>query len=31
MFLQLQDGKAQIVWPKAEATASFRNKSPWAN
>jgi len=24
-------GKAQIVWPKAEATASFRNKSPWAN
>jgi branched-chain amino acid transport system substrate-binding protein len=31
MFLQLQDGKAQIVWPKAEATASFKNKSPWAN
>ncbi|WP_454626480.1 amino acid ABC transporter substrate-binding protein [Bradyrhizobium cenepequi] len=30
MFLQLQDGKAQIVWPKEEATASFKNKSPWA-
>jgi branched-chain amino acid transport system substrate-binding protein len=31
MFLQLQDGKAQIVWPKTEATASFKNKNPWAN
>jgi branched-chain amino acid transport system substrate-binding protein len=30
MYLQLQDGKAQIVWPKEEATASFKNKSPWA-
>jgi branched-chain amino acid transport system substrate-binding protein len=31
MFLQIQDGRAQIVWPKAEATAPFQNKGPWAN
>jgi branched-chain amino acid transport system substrate-binding protein len=31
MFLQIQDGKAQIVWPKTEATAAFQKKSPWAN
>jgi branched-chain amino acid transport system substrate-binding protein len=31
MFLQIQDGKAQIVWPKSEATATFQKKSPWAN
>jgi len=31
MFLQIQDGKAQIVWPNSEATAPFQNKSPWAN
>jgi hypothetical protein len=31
MFLQIQDGKAQIVWPKAEATAPFEKKGPWAN
>lgn len=31
MFLQIQNGKAQIVWPKAEATASFEKKAPWAN
>jgi branched-chain amino acid transport system substrate-binding protein len=31
MFLQIQDGRTQIVWPKAEATAPFQNKGPWAN
>jgi branched-chain amino acid transport system substrate-binding protein len=31
MFLQIQDGKAQIVWPSTEATAPFQKKSPWAN
>jgi branched-chain amino acid transport system substrate-binding protein len=31
MFLQLQNGKAQIIWPKSEATGSFEKKSPWAN
>lgn len=31
MFLQIQDGKAQIVWPGSEATAAFQKKSPWAN
>lgn len=31
MFLQIQNGKAQIVWPKAEATGSFEKKAPWAN
>ncbi len=30
MFLQIQDGKPQIVWPGTEATASFQKKSPWA-
>jgi hypothetical protein len=31
MFLQIQDGKAQIVWPKAEETAPFQKKGSWAN
>ena len=31
MFLQIQDGKAQIIWPKAEETAPFQKKGPWAN
>src|ERR1700761_1304757 len=31
MFLQIQNGKAQIIWPKAEQTASFEKKAPWAN
>lgn len=31
MFLQMQNGKAQIVWPKGEATASFEKKAPWTN
>jgi branched-chain amino acid transport system substrate-binding protein len=31
MFLQVQDGKAQIVWPKEEATGSFQKKAPWVN
>jgi branched-chain amino acid transport system substrate-binding protein len=31
MFLQIRDGKAQIVWPKAEETAPFQKKGPWAN
>jgi branched-chain amino acid transport system substrate-binding protein len=31
MFLQVQDGKTQIVWPKEEATGSFQKKAPWVN
>lgn len=29
MFLQLQDGEAQIIWPPDQATAQFRPKPAW--
>ncbi len=31
MFLQRQGDKTQIIWPKSEATAEFKKKSPWIN
>ncbi|MEI9922446.1 MAG: amino acid ABC transporter substrate-binding protein [Bradyrhizobium sp.] len=31
MFLQIQDGKPQIVWPPKEETAPFQKKGPWVN
>ena len=31
MFLQMQDGKPQIIWPPKESTASFQKKGPWVN
>jgi branched-chain amino acid transport system substrate-binding protein len=30
MLMQIQDGEAQIVWPKQTATASFKPKGAWA-
>ena len=29
MFLQFQNGEAQIVWPPSEATAQFQPKPGW--
>jgi branched-chain amino acid transport system substrate-binding protein len=29
MFLQLQDGEAQIIWPPDQSTAAFRPKPAW--
>ena len=31
MFLQIQDGKPQIIWPEKEATGTFQKKGPWTN
>ena len=31
MFLQRQDGKGQIIWPKSEATAGVVKKGRWVN
>jgi hypothetical protein len=31
MFLQIQDGKPQIVSPPKEETAPFQKKGPWVN
>ncbi|MCP3969636.1 MAG: branched-chain amino acid ABC transporter substrate-binding protein, partial [Rhodobacteraceae bacterium] len=28
-FLQIQNGKIQIVWPKSEATSDLKPKGPW--
>jgi branched-chain amino acid transport system substrate-binding protein len=29
-FLQLQGGEAQLIWPAAVATSSYRPKAPWS-
>jgi branched-chain amino acid transport system substrate-binding protein len=31
MFVQIQDGKSQIIWPEKEATAPFQKKGAWTN
>ncbi|HEX3503133.1 MAG TPA: amino acid ABC transporter substrate-binding protein [Xanthobacteraceae bacterium] len=31
MLMQIQDGEAQIVWPKETASAPFKPKGAWAN